>query len=300
MFSILTILAIPNKKIRKRVLIVALSLLSLYGYSQTVNVGVRQGLSIPNLIAGGDSPLSKSYSSRIAGTEGVFAELGMNNLLSLRLGIDYSGQGGIRNGAQAMASDQLISLITSNMGAVLEKISAMLGHSVVPGIFYADVKNTNKFDYLMIPLSLQVSKDLSKSWQVYAGAGPFVSFLLSAEQVSKGKSKLYVDAGKSKTLWDYIPPAIRPFIAGIAPELENVLGGETTLFVTSDIKDDLRTVNAGVQGDLGLSYQFNRNKFFLEVGGNYGLVRLQKETSNGSNYIGSTTILWGYAYRFGK
>ncbi|KAA6321167.1 hypothetical protein EZS27_029155, partial [termite gut metagenome] len=77
----------------KRILVLALSLLSLYGYSQTVNVGVRGGLSIPNVIGGGDDPLSKGYSSRFAGTGGVFAELGMNNLLSLRLGVEYSGQG---------------------------------------------------------------------------------------------------------------------------------------------------------------------------------------------------------------
>ncbi|KAA6317442.1 hypothetical protein EZS27_032402, partial [termite gut metagenome] len=156
--------------------------------------------------------------------------------------------------------------------------------------------------YLMIPLSLQIGKDLGgswKSWRVYAGAGPFVSFLLSAEQVSKGQSKLYTDATKSKTLWDNVPPAVQPIIAGMAPELVYTLDNEAP-FGTTDIKDDLRTVNAGVQGDLGLSYQCNRNRFFLEVGGNYGFVRLQKDTSNGSNHIGSATITLGYAYRLGK
>jgi hypothetical protein len=172
----------------------------------------------------------------------------------------------------------------------------------LPEIFYADVKNTTKFDYLMIPLSLQVGKDLGgswKSWRVYAGAGPFVSFLLSAEQVSNGKSRLYADDTKSQTLWNIIPAEFQQLITENAPPLVNALGGES-VFGTADIKEDLRKVNVGVQGDLGLSYQCNRNRFFLEVGGNYGFVRLQKDTSNGSNHIGSATITLGYAYRLGK
>ncbi|KAA6343725.1 hypothetical protein EZS27_008603 [termite gut metagenome] len=287
----------------KRILVLALSLLSLYGYSQTVNVGVRGGLSIPNVIAGGDNPLSKGYSSRFAGTGGAFAELGMNNLLSLRLGVEYSGQGGNRNGVQAMATNQLMSSVISNMGvsANAPGMSAMLGQigSSLPSIFYADVKNEAKFDYLMIPLSLQVGKDFGKSWRVYVGAGPFVSFLLSAKQVSKGQSELYTDASKSQTLWDIIPSTVKPLITENAPELAYALASEME-FGTTDIKDDLRKVNVGVQGDLGLSYQCNRNKLFLEVGGNYGFVRLQKEEVNGSNRIGSATVMLGYAYRLGK
>ncbi|KAA6317804.1 hypothetical protein EZS27_032099 [termite gut metagenome] len=284
----------------KRILVLALSLLSLYGYSQTVNVGVRGGLSIPNVVGGGDNPLSKGYSSRFAGTGGVFAELGMNDLLSLRLGIEYSGQGGNRNGVQAMSSNQLMASMAGMLAILPPALAPALGQ--IPEIFYADVKNTTKFDYLMIPLSLQVGKDLGgswKSWRVYVGAGPFVSFLLSAEQVSKGKSKLYIDATKSQTLWSLIPAELQPTIQGLAPELEGALNSESE-FGTADIKDDLRKVNVGVQGDLGLSYQCNRNRLFLEVGGNYGLVRLQKDASNGSNHIGSATVTVGYAYRLGN
>ncbi|KAA6342972.1 hypothetical protein EZS27_009316 [termite gut metagenome] len=288
----------------KRILVLALSLLSLYGYSQTVNVGVRGGLSIPNVVGGGDNPLSKGYSSRFAGTGGVFAELGMNDLLSLRLGIEYSGQGGNRNGVQAMSSNQLMASMAGMLAVLPSELAPALAPALeqIPGIFYADVKNTTKFDYLMIPLSLQVGKDLGgswKSWRVYAGAGPFVSFLLSAEQVSKGQSKLYIDAAKSKTLWSIVPTELQQPIAENASYLKDVLD-EKSEFGTADIKNDLRKVNVGVQGDLGLSYQCNRNRFFLEVGGNYGFVRLQKDASNGSNHIGSATVTVGYAYRLGN
>jgi hypothetical protein len=208
-----------------------------------------------------------------------------------------------------MSSNQLIASIAENMSAVVPP--EMLGQldqigPFLPKIFYADVKNTTKFDYLMIPLSLQVGKNLGgswKSWRVYAGAGPFVSFLLSAKQVSKGKSELHANADKTQTLLNKIQSNIAA-IGGVPPGMENTLDllayaleGEQEEFGTIDIKDDLRKVNVGIQGDLGLSYQCNRNRFFFEAGGNYGLVRLQKETSNGSNHIGSATVTLGYAYQ---
>ena len=62
---------------KKLKLLAGLLLFSVCGYSQTVNVGVRGGLSIPNIVSGGDNPVSKGYSSRIAGGGGVFAELGI-------------------------------------------------------------------------------------------------------------------------------------------------------------------------------------------------------------------------------
>ena len=58
-------------------LLTGLLIFSLCAYSQTVNVGIRGGLSIPNIVSGGDNPVSKGYSSRIAGGGGVFAELGI-------------------------------------------------------------------------------------------------------------------------------------------------------------------------------------------------------------------------------
>ncbi|MDR3339131.1 MAG: PorT family protein [Candidatus Symbiothrix sp.] len=284
------------------VLASCLLLLSLCAYSQAVNIGLRGGLSIPNVVAGGDNPLSQGYSSRLAGAGGIFAELDLNKTFSLRLGAEYSGQGGKRNGIQAMSTNQLISSITAGMdianspaaSAILEQMPGML-----PGIFYADVQNTAKFDYLMVPLTLQAGKDVGKSWRLYAGAGPFISFLLSAKQISEGHTKLYTGSDKSKTLLEYIPEEFQQLIAGQAPELAYIFG-QGTEFGTEDITNDLKKVNAGVQGNVGLAYQIHRHKIFLEVGGNYGFITVQKDKSNGSNSIGSGSVMLGYAIRLGE
>jgi hypothetical protein len=274
-----------------KIFILALSLLltSLCCYSQ-VSVGLRGGLSIPNIVAGGDNPLSNGYTSRLTGAGGLFAEWDMNQTLSLRLGVEYSGQGGKRNGVQAINASQLM----SGLGAELPpQLSPVM--DAIPGVLYVDVNNTAKFNYLMVPLSLQVGKDFSESWRVYVGGGPFVSFLMSANQTTKGNAKLYVDAGQNQALWDLIPAEMQPAISGLAPELAYVLQNGVDFGGTTDIKNDLNTVNAGIQGNIGLSYRFDRHKVFVEVGGNYGFIEMQKDKANGSNRIGSGSVMLGYA-----
>ncbi|MDR1130091.1 MAG: outer membrane beta-barrel protein [Prevotellaceae bacterium] len=285
---------------KKILLFICLSIFSVKIYSQAVNLGFRGGLSIPNIIAGGGNPLSEGYSSRLAGSGGIFTEIRLNGTYSLRFGVEYTGQGGKRNGIQAMSSNQMITDIATRMGAgITEDIAATLGQMAqyMPPIFYADVKNLAKFDYVMIPVSLQAGKNLGNSpYRIYANAGPFVSFLMSGEQVSKGASKIYSDAAKTQTLWEIIPTETQTLINNTVPELAGILEAETE-FGASVITGELRPANFGVQGNLGLSYQYNkRNRFFVEVGGNYGFIRIQKNKSNGSNYIGSANIMIGYSF----
>jgi hypothetical protein len=120
---------------------------------------------------------------------------------------------------------------------------------------------------------------------------------MSGEQVSKGASKLYADADKAGTLWASIPSDIQSHITNGVPELAHILENGTE-FGTSVITGEIRPVNFGIQGNIGLSYQCgNYNRFFIEVGGNYGFIRIQKNKSNGANHIGSANIMIGYSFR---
>jgi hypothetical protein len=270
-------------------------------YAQPVNLGIRGGLAVPNIVSGSDNPLSTGYSSRFAGNGGIFTEIGLNNLFSVRFGVEYTGQGGKRNGVQAMSSNQLIMDMATRLGAnITESTVAMLGEmaTYIPPVFYADVKNTAKFDYLMLPVSLQMGKNLGNSpYRIYVNAGPFISFLMSGEQVSKGLSKLYADATKTTTLWSSIPSEIQAHITESVPELAHVLENGTE-FGVSVITGEIRPVNFGIQGNIGLSYQYNnRNRFFIEAGGNYGFIRIQKNKLNGANHIGSANLTVGYSFQ---
>lgn len=290
------------KKFRLLAGLTGLFLFGLSSYSQTVSVGVRGGLSVPNIVSGGDNPLSKGYSSRITGASGLFAELGINNHVSFRLGVEYSDQGGRRNGMQALPAKQMMDGIAAGMNNmegmddILDRIEPLM-----PDLFYADVKSTASFDYLMIPVSVQIGTNVNNRWRVYANAGPFISFLLHGKQITKGKSKMYADADKSKTLGDIIsaagnipvPPEMQAVLAGMAVALQS----EMDFNSTEDITRDLNPVNAGIQGDVGLSFRHERHRIFLEIGGNYGFIKMQKDKANGSNRIGAATVMLGYAFR---
>jgi len=272
---------------------------------KTVDIGLRGGLAIPNIVATGDNVLSDGYSSRLSFGGGVLTEIGLSNLLSVRIGVEYSGQGGKRDGVQAMSTNQMITDISTQLGANGVTIPAefttwlgqLAGHYPV---FYADVKNTAKFDYLMIPVSLQVGKNLGNGpCRLYVNAGPFVSFLMSGQQISKGKTKFYLGADKALTFWDTLPPEFQgalsylPELAALGDVLQN-----GTEFGTATITGDLRPVNVGIQGNVGLSYKCSdRNRLFIEAGGNYGFVRIQKDATNGANRLGSANVMVGYAYR---
>src|SRR5690606_16936607 len=83
--------------------------------------------------------------------------------------------------------------------------------------------------------------------------GPFVSFLLTAKQVTNGNSQFYTDAAGQMPL---------PI-------------GEQSLDNTENIKDQIHKTNMGVEGNIGLSYQISKNRIFIEGGGNYGFLNIQ-------------------------
>ena len=66
----------------------------------------------------------------------------------------------------------------------------------------------------------------------------------------------------------------------------------------TDIKDQLHKGNFGIEGDVGLALNMKNNKLFIEGGGNYGFLNIQKGTENGKNHIGAATVRVGYAYGF--
>ena len=109
-------------------------------------------------------------------------------------------------------------------------------------------------------------------------AGPFAGFLLSAHQVTSGSSNIYLDeAGQQQ-----ISPSPQSFDS------------------TNNIKDQLNTFNFGISGNVGFAYHFGKNNIFIEGGGNYGFLNIQKGTANGKNQTGAGTVAIGYGYTFWK
>jgi hypothetical protein len=257
------------------------------------------------------TPVSDDYNMRTASGFGLFTELQINPAVSLRLGVEYSGMGGKKDGMQALPSQRLLTeMMSSNisMAGMTPEQEMALGvlAMTLPQFYYADVKNIARLDYVKIPILAQYGRDVGTSpWRVYVNAGPFVSFALKGRQASSGNSKLFSDASATTTLWANIPdvvmigeiPIPKSLVSSQFPEIERALN-EPVTFGETDITGELRSTNFGVTGNVGIRYQHNRNFFFLEVGGNYGFFTVQDNDTNGSNRLGGASVMAGYSFSF--
>jgi len=277
--------------------------------AQNVTFGVRGGINLSNMMPVGEAtPLNDGFSMRTAPNWGIFTELQVNPTVSFRLGIEYSGLGGKKDGTQAFPTQRLVTDIAGGLGMIGMLLPDVMGEvmgfmnawSAANPFYYTNVKNTVKFDYIKIPLLAQFGTNIGTSpWRVYANAGPFVSFILSANQVSSGTSRLYTSASQEHTLWSIVEeaipiPGVSDIISTVFPNIKATLNDPVT-FGTTDITGEMRSANFGVSGNLGIRYQHNRHNFFLETGGSYGLLRVQ-QNDNGGNRLGALSVVLGYSF----
>jgi hypothetical protein len=244
------------------VILILLGISNLHG--QMLTLGIKGGISIPNLTGGGtENPLNAGYSSRLGANSGIYGEYHLSDLFSISLGVEYSSQGGKKNKFQALT-------VPAEMASLLPPNTPYL---------YANYKSDAILDYLLIPVLGRCSWKLSPSGplKVYAAVGPFAGFLLKAHQVTSGSSILYMDAEGTMPISDQ-------------PQ---------SFDSDTNIKDQLRTFNTGVMGFIGMAYQLSpQHAIFIEGGGNYGFISIQKGASNGNNYTGAGVVSLGYAYHF--
>jgi len=237
-------------------------------FTPGTTVGIRGGLSIPNLTGGGSSsenPLNTGYSSRLGADVAIDAEFRISKLFSIQPALEYSSQGGKKNGMQAFPTP-------SSYAPYFQPYPA-------PTYLYANFNNSSKLNYLMLPVLAKFGWDFSKSspLRFYLDAGPFFGLLLSAKQTTSGSSDVYT-LNPSTGAYQQISPSAEPFNA------------------TTDIKDDLHTFNFGIEGNVGFAYKLHNGAIFIEGGGNYGFLNIQKGTANGKNETGAGTVAIGYSF----
>ncbi len=228
----------------------------------TTDLGFKGGLSIPSLTAGGsDNPINTGYSSRTGPAFAFHAEFHLSKQFSIQPELQYCAEGGKKNGAQAFS--------------VPDELKPMFPPGQVPQYLYADYNSTAKFNYLILPILAKYHFLSGKNWDIYAAAGPFVSMLINAENVTSGNSPIYLD-----------PQHTQPVLPSQSFDR------------TEDIKDELHKFNTGVAGHVGVAYHFGKSQVFVEGGGNYGFISIQKDEVNGKNKTGAAVVMVGYAYNF--
>jgi hypothetical protein len=220
-------------------------------------IGAKAGLAIPDLKSSSSNPISSGWKSRLGPYFGAFADLEINKLFSIQTEINYSAQGGKKNGVQAMPGSQFANFFSPNPP---------------PQYLYATYNSEAKLNYLEIPILLKADFPFSTKWIFFLDAGPYAGFLLNAKQVNKGSSNIYLDKEETQP----ITPQAVPFDG------------------TQDIKSDLKKFNAGIQGGVGLSVKLKSGILILSGGGNYGFIKIQKDETNGTNNTGAATVTLGY------
>lgn len=223
------------------------------------SLGAKAGIDIPNLSAGnsGSNPVSHGWSSRLGPYFGVVGEHRFNNKWALQLELNYSSQGGKKNGRQAIP----VSYFTSSPPAG------------TPEYVYANFKSETKLNYIELPVMAKITLPISSNWHFFAQAGPYVGFLIAAKTTVKGNSPIYADEEETTILF----PAI-------------------TINQSQDVKSDIKKFNAGLQGGAGIAVKAPLGSLMLTVGGNYGFIPIQKDKANGKNITGAANITIGYLF----
>jgi len=297
-----------------------------------VTIGVRGGLTMPGFTGGSGNPLSEGYSSITRWGAGIFADFKINNLFSIQPMLEYTQEGAKKNGFQAFQSEQLTSGLSSQIGQGLvqaglpQEVAPAVGQAVNQAfantsILYANFNSRAHLDYLMLPVLAKFGWDLGqqKHWRIYVDAGPYISLLLKANQVvSNGENNtlgtIYMGNSTSspsvggvlqQTFQTLAQDPLLGQMLAQNPELANnintliqgIPNQPSSLNTSQDIKSSIHPVNWGVEGNVGIQYQIGkRNKIFIEGGGNYGLMNIQKYAEDGKNHNGAATLMIGYGY----
>jgi Outer membrane protein beta-barrel domain len=221
--------------------------------AQKIQLGLKGGLSLPNLTSSGGSDVSKGYKTISGPDFALVADYKLSNKFSIETSLEWSTQGGRKSGLQTIpASPELAQYFPPGSDALY---------------LYANFTSTVRLQYLMFPVLLRYDMTLGNSgkWKLYIDGGIFGGLLVSAKASAAGSSKVYFDKNETEQV-----------------------GNVTVQFdSTGDIKNQLHKGNFGIEGNLGLLYQMNSTSVFAEGGGNYGFVDLQKNSQNGINHTGA-------------
>ena len=223
-----------------------------------ISLGAHGGLSIPNIRSSADDPFTKGFTSRQGPFYGVFAEFGLAPHWSLVAELNYTSQGGKRNGMQ-----------------LLDPVPAELQPYLPPDtLVYANFKNETILDYLELPVLARFTFGIGRGFRAFLNVGPYAGYLVRAKAITSGTSALFADEAGTIPIFSEIP-----------------------LDANTDVKDSLRKWNAGLYGGGGFRFGAGPGDVIIEAHFQLGLVRIQKDVAtSGDSKTGAVVISAGYSF----
>ena len=185
-----------------------------------VDIGIKGGLSMPKLSSGSSTdPINSGYGSRLGTDDAIFAEFHFSKHFSIQPQLEYSSQGGKKDGNQTFT--------------VPPEMVQLFPQDEVPKYLYANYKSVARINYLMLPVLAKYRFDMGQHWGGYVDGGPFVSLLLSAKNKTSGSSIVYSDPQQTQA------------VSTDVHSFDN----------TENIRNDLHKANAGISGQVGIDYR---------------------------------------------
>jgi hypothetical protein len=157
-----------------------------------VKFGAHAGISIPDIRGSQTDVYTRGFTSRQGPFFGISADIGLSRQFSLVVELNYTSQGGKRNGLQ----------------------------------LFADFRNETILDYVEIPLMGRFS--FGQNVRFFINAGPYVGYLVRAKAVTRGSSALYLD--EEGTMPIIIPPDTEPLVVPLDADTDVKDSLKTTNF----------------------------------------------------------------------
>ena len=244
-------------------ILILIFLISFQLRSQT-HLGIKGGFSFPNLTDDSENIYSEDFNSIVAGSVSLSFEIEVSEKFSFQPEIMFGGRGGKREGLQPLPPDRIPSLL-----------SALLPAGTVP---YADIENRTLLSYIEIPLlgRLNFGQDI----QFSLIGGPYIGFLVDANQKISGTSPLFLDPGGTTPIM--LPPTNQPLVVALDANVNTV--------------DAIKSSNFGFHTGLVLTKKINGgDSVFFDGRVTYGLSTVQEDNRFGESKVGSVTLSLGYA-----
>ena len=245
-----------------------------------VKIGAKIGYSLGNLSSRSENIYTEDFESITGIDFGLVFEFKLSELISMQTELNYTQRGGERNGLQPILSDELSDQL--NMFFPFIGMPPITSENPL----YATYNSKSELQYIEVPALVKFG--WGDNFRFSVAVGPYVSVLIKANQVTEGTSQFFLNS-------DGTNPVFVPGPDGLPPYTELP---PTSVGASTDIKDDLKTVNFGGTFAVGLSKKLNESsELFFDARASYGFNTIQINDQYGESSIGGVIFSLGYAHK---
>ena len=245
-----------------------------------IKIGFKGGFSLGKLSSSNDNIYTRNYESVSGFDLGFIFEMPFTKTFSLQPEINFTQRGGIRKGVQPITGNELS-----------EQLNQFLPFFGMPLItdgnpLYADFESESDLKYLEVPVLAKFG--WGNDFRFFVQAGPYVGILLCAKQETLGTSQFYFDSNASN-------PVVVPNPTGGTPPLVQLPAQSLT--ASTDVKDDLHTVNFGAIAGVGVSKKMSeKGELFFDARASYSFNAIQIQDIYGESRVGGVIFSFGYSH----